>query len=94
MVIYASLYPFTDWRDQGLSPFTFINAPLPRYWTGFDVGVNLLGYAPLGFLLALSALRSGHAKHAVSVAALAAAFLSLSNGDLAKLFAVTCAIER
>ncbi|MEY3872825.1 MAG: hypothetical protein RLZZ296_1820 [Pseudomonadota bacterium] len=82
MVIYASLYPFTDWRDQGLSPFTFINAPLPRYWTGFDVGVNLLGYAPLGFLLALSALRSGHAKHAVSVAALAAAFLSLSMETL------------
>lgn len=77
LVVYASLYPFTDWRDQGLSPFTFIHAPLPRYWTGFDVALNLLGYAPLGFLLALSALRSGRVKHAVSVAALAGAFLSL-----------------
>ena len=82
MVVYASLYPFTDWRDQGLSPFTFINAPLPRYWTGFDVGINLLGYAPLGFLLALAALRSGRARHAISVAALAAAFLSLSMETL------------
>lgn len=77
LVVYASLYPFTDWRDQGLSPFAFLNAPLPRYWTGFDVGINLLGYAPLGFLLALSGLRSGRAKYAVSGAALVAALLSL-----------------
>lgn len=82
LVVYASLYPFTDWRDQGLSPFTFITAPLPRYWTGFDVGVNLLGYAPLGFLLALAALRSGHGRHAVSVAALTGVFLSLSMETL------------
>jgi VanZ family protein len=82
MVVYASLYPFTDWRNQGLSPFTFVNAPLPRYWTGFDGGINLLGYAPLGFLLALSALRSRRVKHAVSVAALSAAFLSLSMETL------------
>jgi VanZ family protein len=82
MVVYASLYPFTDWRDQGISPFTFISAPLPRYWTGFDVGINLLGYAPLGFLLALSALRSGRAKHAVSLATIVAALLSLSMETL------------
>lgn len=80
--MYASLYPFTDWRDQGLSPFTFINAPLPRYWTGFDVGINLLGYAPLGFLLALAALRSGRASYAVSIAALVCALLSLSMETL------------
>lgn len=78
LVVYASLYPFTDWRDQGLSPFAFLHAPLPRYWTGFDVGINLLGYAPLGFLLALAALRSGRAAHAVSIAACVAALLSLS----------------
>jgi VanZ family protein len=82
MVVYASLYPFTDWRDQGISPFTFISAPLPRYWTGFDVGINLLGYAPLGFLLALSALRSGRVQHAVSLAAMTAALLSLSMETL------------
>jgi VanZ family protein len=82
LVVYASLYPFTDWRDQGLSPLAFISAPLPRYWTGFDVGINLLGYAQLGFLLALSALRSGRAQHAVSLAAMAAALLSLSMETL------------
>ena len=82
LVFYASLYPFTGWRDQGLSPFAFLIAPWPRYWTGFDVGTNLLGYAPLGFLLSLSALRSGRSAHAVSLAAGAAALLSLAMETL------------
>jgi VanZ family protein len=78
LVIYASLYPFTDWRNQGISPLTFLDAPLPRYWTGFDLGINLLGYAPVGFLFALAMLRSGRQRYAVTVATLAAALLSLS----------------
>ena len=82
LVVYASLYPFSDWRDQGLSPFVFLTEPWPRYWTGFDVGINFLGYAPLGFLLALSALRSGRAAHAVSLAACSAALLSLAMETL------------
>jgi VanZ family protein len=77
LIIYASLYPFADWRNQGISPLKFLTASLPRYWTGFDVGVNLAGYAPLGFLLALTALRSGRVRWAVSVAVLSAAVLSL-----------------
>ena len=77
LIVYASLYPFADWRNQGISPLTFLAASLPRYWTGFDVAVNLAGYAPLGFLLALSVLRSGRARWAVSVALLSAALLSL-----------------
>jgi VanZ family protein len=82
LVVYASLYPFTDWRDQELSPFVFLTEPWPRYWTGFDVGTNFLGYAPLGFLLSLSALRSGRAAHAVSLAACSAALLSLAMETL------------
>jgi VanZ family protein len=78
LVVYASLYPFTDWRDQGISPFTFLSAPLPRYWTGFDLGINLLGYAPVGFFVALAMLRSGRRRGAVTVAALSAAALALT----------------
>ena len=83
LIVYASLYPFTDWRDQGISPLNFLAAPLPKYWTGFDVAANVAGYAPLGFLLALSALRSRRAgwvvpvNWAISVAVLGAAALSL-----------------
>jgi len=82
LIVYASLYPFSDWRDQGISPFRFLTAPLPQYWTGFDVGANLLGYAPLGFLLALSALRSRRVSWAVTVAVLACGLLSLAMETL------------
>jgi VanZ family protein len=60
LVVYASLYPFTDWRDQGIAPWAFLAAPLPRYWTGFDVAINIVGYLPLGALLAWLALRTRH----------------------------------
>ncbi len=82
LIVYASLYPFTEWRNQGISPLTFLTASLPRYWTGFDVGVNLVGYAPVGFLLALSALRSARTRWAVSVAVLSAGVLSLTMETL------------
>lgn len=76
LLVYASLYPFSDWRDQGIMPYTFLWQPLPKYWTGFDVAINVLGYAPFGFLLALSALRTGRSRHALLVAALSAALLA------------------
>ena len=59
LVAYASLYPFEGWRVQGSNPFAFLTEPLPRYWLAFDVFSNLVGYVPLGFLLAVTALRSG-----------------------------------
>ena len=82
LVVYASLYPFSEWRDQEISPLRFLTAPFPRYWTGFDVGINIAGYAPLGFLLALSALRSRRLGWAVTVATLVAGALSLSMETL------------
>ncbi len=82
LIFYASLYPFTEWRDQGISPFAFLTAPLPKYWTGFDVAANLAGYMPLGFLLALSALLSGRVKWAVTVAVLSSGLLSLCMESL------------
>lgn len=68
LVVYASLYPFSDWRDQGVVPWAYLTAPLPKYWTGFDVAINLMGYAPLGFLLALGALRTGQGRWALLLA--------------------------
>ena len=56
-IIYASLYPFGEWRDQGNELWAFLLAPWPKYWTGFDVGINILGYAPFGALLAVALLR-------------------------------------
>ncbi|HBH38756.1 MAG TPA: VanZ family protein [Curvibacter sp.] len=77
LVIYASLYPFTDWRDQGPLPWGYLLAPWPHYWTAFDLFTNVLGYAPLGFLFALAALRTGLGAQAVLRATLGAGALSL-----------------
>lgn len=77
LILYASLFPFAGWRDQGVMPWFFLAAPLPKYWTGFDVVANLIGYMPLGFFLVLSALRTGRARYALRLGVLAASLLSL-----------------
>jgi VanZ family protein len=77
LIVYASLYPFVGWRLQGVAPTDFLFAPLPQYWTGFDVLANLVGYAPLGFLLALALLRSGWASWTWPVALVLPLLLSL-----------------
>ena len=82
LIIYASLYPFTDWRNQGLSPLIYLTAPLPKYWTGFDVAANVLGYAPLGFLLTLASLRSAQIRWAMVLAITGALLLSLTMETL------------
>jgi VanZ family protein len=57
LIVYASLHPFSGWRDLGVSPLEFLNAGWPRWWTGFDLAVNVLAYVPLGYLLALTVSR-------------------------------------
>ncbi|MFM7026502.1 MAG: VanZ family protein [Limnohabitans sp.] len=57
LIVYASLYPFEGWRSQGIAPWSFLLSPLPRYWTGFDVVSNVLGYAPIGFLACVAVHR-------------------------------------
>ncbi|MBV2235847.1 MAG: VanZ family protein [Sterolibacterium sp.] len=52
LVVYASLHPFSGWRDNGISLFVYLQAAWPRYWTAFDIVVNVLAYLPLGFLWA------------------------------------------
>jgi VanZ family protein len=78
LIVYASLYPFDQWRVQGIAPWLYLTAPLPRYWTGFDVLSNVLGYAPWGFLLALALHRTRPEWPAVWIATLAAAVLALT----------------
>jgi VanZ family protein len=82
LIVYASLYPFDHWRDQGIGSWSFMAAPWPKYWLGFDVVANVLGYAPLGFFLTLSAMRMGWRTHVVVLATLAAAALSFTMEGL------------
>src|SRR5213594_1622999 len=64
LVVYASLHPFSGWRDRGLPPFAFLTAPFPRPIPVFDVVANVIGYVPLGFLAVFAVypwLRRGYA---------------------------------
>jgi len=54
LIVYASLYPFADWHQFGVSPFAYLTEPFPHYWTIFDVSIDILGYIPFGFLLMLA----------------------------------------
>ena len=87
LIVYASLYPFQNWRNQELNPLEFLFAGWPHYWSGFDVAFNIVGYAPLGFFLTLGFLRTGGNKAAL----LSGIFFS--DGELAKLFARACPLS-
>jgi VanZ family protein len=82
LIIYASLYPFEHWRDQGIWTWSFLSAPWPKYWLGFDVAANVLGYAPLGFFLTLSGMRMGWPGRVILLSTLGAAVLSLTMEGL------------
>jgi len=51
LIVYASLYPFSGWQDMGVPLQAYLFAGMPRYWTGFDLVTNVLGYIPLGVLV-------------------------------------------
>ncbi|MCC2954659.1 VanZ family protein [Massilia sp. IC2-477] len=78
LIVYASWYPFTGWRDSGLPLFTFLNLVKQRYWTGFDVGVNVFGYVPLGVLLVLSIYPRIRGIWAVLVAAIGGVLVTIA----------------
>lgn len=52
LAYYGSLYPFHGWRDSGAGAFDFLLSGWPRYFTGFDIAVNVLAYLPFGFVWA------------------------------------------
>jgi len=54
LIVYASWYPFSGWRNNGLPLAAFLFAPLPYYWTKFDLLTNIVGYMPFGLLLVFS----------------------------------------
>ena len=76
LIVYASLYPFAEWRNQGIAPWEFLSAAWPKYWTGFDVGVNVAGYVPIGALLSLSVIRTRFSKHPVLLATVCGTLLA------------------
>jgi VanZ family protein len=76
LIVYASWYPFAGWRSTGLSPFTFLNLQPQRYWTGFDVMTNIVGYMPFGALVVLALYPAVRRGWAVLAAALVGILVS------------------
>ena len=77
LIVYSSLYPFHGWSDPSEGAFSFILAPWPRYYTIIDLALNVIGYVPLGFLVALMALGSSSSRTAAVAATLSGVALSL-----------------
>lgn len=72
-IVYASLSPFSGWRDQGLNFSDVLTAPLALTYTAFDTVINLLSYLPFGLLAGLT-LR---ARFSASISALLALCLGV-----------------
>lgn len=59
LIVYASLFPFSDWSwPSHLGWFEIVRLPMPPWRDHFDMVANLLGYAPLGMLIYLAGVRS------------------------------------
>lgn len=50
LIAYASVHPLAEWRDSGAPLTAFLAAAWPRYYSAFDIWLNIAGYLPLGFL--------------------------------------------
>lgn len=56
---YASLSPFSGWREQGIVFVDVLRLPLNSPYTLFDVILNFVSYIPFGLLVGLT-LRARH----------------------------------
>jgi VanZ family protein len=78
MIVYATGQPFRGWRMPPPEVFHFLTAPWPRYVTLDDILLNIAGYVPAGFLLALALRSRLRTRTAVACAIVAGLLLSLA----------------
>lgn len=77
LIVYASWFPFSGWRNNGQSPLSYLeHLDLPHYWTVFDIGINIVGYVPLGTLLVYALYPRLKGARAVLLASLCGLLLS------------------
>lgn len=82
LAISGSLFPASDWTSSGVSPFAWVAAPLPRYWTLPEVVWNVLAYVPLALLLAWALHPRWRGASAVLIATAGCALVSASLESL------------
>lgn len=73
-IVYASLSPFSGWREQGVDFLEVLGAPLLLTYTAFDAVVNLLSYLPFGLLAGLAL----HARFGATVSVILGLCLGVS----------------
>ena len=78
LIIYVSLNPFDFDFRIGIDAWAWVQAPLPRFITLFDVSINILAYIPFGFLLVFAAYPRWRNFEALSIALVLSALLALS----------------
>jgi VanZ family protein len=78
LILYISLNPFDFDFQNGISAWAWIDAPLPRFITPFDVSVNVLAYIPFGFLLVFAAFPRWRNFLAIAIAIVLSAVLAFS----------------
>jgi VanZ family protein len=77
LIVYASLFPFSNWHSLGLPFWAFVFAPLPHYWTKFDAIANIAGYMPFGALAVFALYPRTRGFAALALAAIGGGLLSL-----------------
>ncbi|NEX61389.1 VanZ family protein [Noviherbaspirillum galbum] len=77
LIVYASLYPLSHWHSMGVPFWSFLFAPLPHYWTAFDVVVNIIGYMPFGALAVFALYPNVRGVAALLIATCGGGLLSL-----------------
>jgi len=82
LIIYVSLNPFDFNFQNGIAAWAWLDAPLPRFITLFDVSVNILAYIPLGFLLVFACYPRWHNFVALGIALGFSAILAFSVESL------------
>jgi VanZ family protein len=78
LVVYASLYPFSDWRLPNDDVTRFMLAAWPSHVTASDVLLNVLAYMPLGLLLTLLCMMRMPRRSAMVLGVAAGTLLSVS----------------
>jgi hypothetical protein len=81
-LVYGTLYPWSGWRWVGVPGLGFLLEPWPRWWTWFDVLVNVAVYALPCALAAALLRRRVPAAAAALLAAVAGSLLSLALESL------------
>ena len=82
LIVYGSLYPFSDWRMPETGVFDFVSAGLPRYLTRTDILTNVLAYMPLGLVLTLYLRRYVGPKTTLVVTVMSGTLLSFTMEGL------------